>query len=163
MPVNSKKKGNTFERTISNKLSELYESIINVKQGFRRNIDSGSFFGGKNQKRKDEYLDEHQHFGDIIPPDKFIYSIECKAYKTAPNFNVILKQECKQWDVWIEQAERDACNANKKPLLIVKYNNNEIMVFTKEKNNSLLRYKNYYVTTFDIFFNINTIKQYMEN
>ena len=82
MAVNSKQKGNTFERKIANYLSERFQTYIGVEKAWKRNTDSGSFFGGKNQSRTEQYLTEHQQFGDIISPESFKYVIECKHYKT---------------------------------------------------------------------------------
>ncbi len=53
MGVNGKQKGNGFERKIANILSERFKEHTGLEQAFRRNIDSGSFFGGKCSKSSD--------------------------------------------------------------------------------------------------------------
>lgn len=123
MAVNSKNKGNTFERKISNLLSETFKEHLGVESGFRRNADSGSFWGASNQKRMQTHLTESAQFGDIITPSSFRYAVECKHYKTPPSFSAMVKQEFKLFDTWIEQAEQDAENAGKKMCVIVKFNN----------------------------------------
>lgn len=122
MSVNSKNKGSSFERKISNLLSERFAEVVGVANGFRRNLDSGSFFGAKNQRRVETHLMENACFGDIMTPSNFKFTIECKHYKTAPSFASIVKQEYKLFDTWIEQAKQDAKNGDKAMLVIAKFN-----------------------------------------
>lgn len=131
-PVNGKQKGNSFERKIANTFSEKFQSILGIEKGFRRNPDSGSFFGGKNESRTDTYGTEFAIFGDLICPKSFLYSIECKHYKTAPSFQSLVNADIKQWDQWILQAEQDSQKSNKKMLLIVKYNSVDEIVFVND-------------------------------
>lgn len=118
----SKQKGNSFERKISNALSARFAEYLGIESGFRRNIDSGSFFGASNQKRIETHLTESVTFGDIMTPSNFRFAIECKHYKTAPSFSSMAKQEYKLFDTWIEQASQDARNADKEMLVIAKFN-----------------------------------------
>ena len=131
--INSKNNGNTFERKISNLLSKRFEEKTGLKQAFRRNTDSGSFFGGTNQKRVDTHNTENATFGDINCPKAFRYSVECKHYKKAPSMNNIMQQNYKEWDSWISQAEQDSKNSGKKMFIIVKYNNVEEVVIVSEQ------------------------------
>ena len=48
MAVNGKQKGNRFERDIANMFSERFATYTGIEKAFRRNPDSGSFFGGSN-------------------------------------------------------------------------------------------------------------------
>ena len=50
MAVNGKAKGNSYERKIANLLSARFKDYTGIDQSFRRNPDSGSYFGGQNQK-----------------------------------------------------------------------------------------------------------------
>lgn len=129
MAVNGKNKGNTFERKIANLLSERFESATGVKQGFRRNPDSGSFFGGSNKRRTETHDLDSANFGDLICPKAFKYSVECKHYKTGPSFASVVKGKVTQWDGWIEQAKQDASESGKDMMLIVKYNGVDEVVF----------------------------------
>lgn len=153
MAVNGKNKGSTFERTISNLLSKRFEPLTGIKSAFRRNADSGSFFGASNQKRIKTHNTENANFGDIICPGDFNFGIECKHYKTAPSFASILTQNCKQWDSWLAQALQDSINSNKKMMLIIKYNNVAEFVLTTEPvgGTPVVTYKSYYVTTLKDF------------
>ena len=65
MAVNGKSKGSSFERKISNLLSSRFEPVTGIKQAFRRNPDSGSFFGASNQKRKETHDLDHANFGEL--------------------------------------------------------------------------------------------------
>lgn len=143
--VNGKSKGNTFERKIANKLSDRFKEVTGLDQAFRRNADSGSFFGGKNQQRAQTHDLEKATFGDIICPNEFTFSIECKHYKTAPSFKSIVEGKVAQWDSWLSQAEQDAKNSGKKVMLIIKYNNVDEAVFVTDEfpDCTILKYKGY--------------------
>jgi hypothetical protein len=130
--MNSKQKGNSFERKIANLLSERFKEKTGIEQSFRRNIDSGSFFGGKNQQRVQTHNLEKASFGDLVCPNNFVYSVECKHYKSPPSFNTVIKQDIKDWDDWIGQAKQDCVNSGKKLCIIVKYNNVEEIVILNE-------------------------------
>lgn len=147
--VNGKNKGSTFERKIANLLSERFASFLGVPQGFRRNPDSGSYFGGSNTQRTQTHSMDYAIFGDLICPRNFKFSIECKHYKTAPTFQSIVEQSVKQWDGWLAQAQQDAANSGKLMALIVKYNNVNELLFTDQIiHGSLtpcLTYKNYHI------------------
>lgn len=151
--MNSKNKGNTFERKIANLLSKHFSSYLGIEQGFRRAIDSGSFFGGKNQRRVQTHDLNHATFGDIICPVNFKYSLECKHYKSPPTFSSLMKQDIKQWDEWIGQAKQDCLNSGKKMAVIIKYNNVPESVIIEEPlpNVTNIQYKCYYVVTLDDF------------
>jgi hypothetical protein len=149
--INGKSKGNTFERKIANKLSDRFKEVTGKDQSFRRNADSGSFFGGKNQQRAQTHDLEKATFGDIICPNEFNFSIECKHYKTAPSFKSIVEGKVTQWDAWLSQAEQDAVNSGKKVMLIIKYNNVDEAVFVMGEfaDKTILKYKGYSLLSLD--------------
>lgn len=137
MPVNGKSKGSTFERKIANLLSARFEPVTGIKQAFRRNTDSGSYFGGTNQKRVATHDLDHANFGDLICPNNFKYSVECKFYKSGPTFASIVKGKVTQWDEWIVQATQDASNSQKEMMLIIKYNGVDELVFVNHPVHTL--------------------------
>ena len=150
--VNGKQKGNSFERDIANQLSSRFHAFTGIEKSFRRNPDSGSFFGGTNVDRTEIYDTDYALYGDLICPRTFKYSVECKHYKSAPPLNAIMKQKVTQWDDWIKQALQDANVSQKEMLLIIKYNRTETMVFLTTPLHNLdliLRYKSYWGYTFD--------------
>ena len=155
--VNGKQKGNTFERNIANMLSERFEAVTGVEKGFRRNPDSGSFFGGSNIHRTETYDTDYALYGDLICPRNFAFSIECKHYKTAPPLNAVLKQKVSQWDGWLKQARQDADVSEKKMMMIVKYNNTETMVFVDYELHGL----SYPIFKYGPFF-VHTLKDVLE-
>jgi hypothetical protein len=145
--VNGKTKGSNFERKIANLFSSRFEPVTGIKQAFRKNVDSGSYFGGQNQKRVVTHDLDHATFGDIICPTDFKFSVECKHYKTSPTFAAIVKGKITQLDTWLGQARQDAKNSNKKMMLVVKYNGVEEVVFVDELSENvplILTYKNSY-------------------
>lgn len=121
--TNSKQKGSSWERTISNKLSERFKAYTGIEKSFRRNADSGSFFGGSNASRSSTHDTSKATYGDIITPCGFKWSIECKAYKTPPSLKAILTQSDAVLDAWIKQAMQDATQAGLSPVIIIKWNN----------------------------------------
>lgn len=129
MPVNGKAKGSSFERKVANLFSARFEPVTGIAQGFRRNPDSGSFFGGTNKKRTETHDLDHAFFGDLICPEKFKFSVECKSYKSGPSFASIVKGKITQWDDWIKQATQDAESSKKAMMLIMKYNGVDELVF----------------------------------
>ena len=152
--VNGKNKGNAFERKIANQLSERFKGYLGVDKGFRRNPDSGSFFGGKNVSRVEQYSQDYAIFGDLICPREFNYSIECKNYKTPPSFSTVLMGEITEWDKWLAQALADSEKSAKAMLLIIKYNNVPEFVLVREEIADLTvryRYKNFNIYTLTDF------------
>jgi len=129
--VNGKQKGNSFERTIANALSKRFADYTGIPQSFRRNPDSGSFFGGTNISRAETHDTDWAVYGDLMCPKAFNFSIECKHYKAPPKLNGILKQNWKEWDGWIEQAQQDARASGKDVFVVVRYNNTETLVMTE--------------------------------
>jgi hypothetical protein len=152
--MNSKNKGNTFERKIANLLSAHFEPHTKLEKSFRRNSDSGSFFGGSNQARTETHDLDKASFGDIIAPADFKFSIECKHYKSPPTFVSILKQDNSMLDKWIAQGEADAVSASKHMLLITKFNNvPEAVIVNKNVTNltPVMLYKQYSVIPLEDF------------
>lgn len=135
--INGKGKGNSFERKIANMLSDRFSKILGIEKGFRRNPDSGSFFGGSNHDRTEKYDTQFAVFGDLICPRNFNFSIECKHYKSAPSFQSFVNKDIKQWDVWLSQAGQDSAKSSKKMLLIIKYNNVDELVFVNNEYSEL--------------------------
>jgi len=159
MAVNGKNKGNTFERKVAKLLSERFAEHLGIESGFRRNPDSGSYFGGSNVQRSQTHSLDYAIFGDLICPRNFVYSVECKHYKTAPSLQSILLQEVKQWDDWLEQAQQDSDTSGKKMVLIIKYNNVSEFVFLTEPIQgtiSIINYKQYFAYKLGTFLDLPT-------
>jgi hypothetical protein len=153
MAVNGKAKGSNFERRVSNLLSKRFEKVTGKSNSFRRNQDSGSFFGKSNVSRTETHDLDYAVFGDLVVPRNFNYSIECKNYKKPPTFQSIMKQSVAEWDKWLKQAEQDATSSQKKMLLVIKYNNVDDFVLVHDQigDNYQLKYKHYYVYSLEQF------------
>ena len=155
MPINSKQKGNRFERDIANMLSERFESYTGKPQSFRRNADSGSFWGGKNKQRKESHDTGYAVYGDLVCPRDFNFTIECKNYKSAPPFSAIVSQKVSEWDAWLKQAIQDANESGLDYILIIKYNRTEIFCLIDKKylnstcNQTIMCYSNSIGITLD--------------
>ena len=152
--INSKNKGSAFERKIANLLSEKFMERTGVKTSFRRNIDSGSYFGGKNQSRVETHDLSKAVFGDLVAPDGFRFSIECKHYKEPPSFAMLVKQDWKVLDKWLDQARQDSVNSGKDFAIIIKYNNvDEIVVLPALFGDlkALINYKDYVIVSLSDF------------
>jgi len=132
MAVNGKKKGNVFEREIANLFSDTFADYTGIEQSFRRNPDSGSYFGGTNIGRKETHDTDWAIYGDLICPRNFNFTIECKWYKSAPILDAILKEHISDWDEWIVQARQDADACEKEMLIIIKYNRTKILTITEK-------------------------------
>lgn len=147
--MNSKNKGNSFERKIANLLSTKFTDVYNKPQSFRRNPDSGSFFGGMNESRIKTHHEASANFGDIIAPPDFKFTIECKHYQSPPALVGLVAQLIPQWDKWIAQAESDAKKASKDFLLVIKYNRVPELVITNNQKFSGTDYKGYRVLSLE--------------
>lgn len=100
MAINSKNKGNTWEREVAKFLSSLFN------ESFIRSPSSGAFVGGSNAFRKDT-LSESQltmSKGDIVPPDTMLkLNIEAKFYGDM-SFHQLIDNDCPQLNNWIDQS-----------------------------------------------------------
>ena len=144
MAINSKNKGNTYERKIANLLSGRFADYLGKSQGFFRNSTSGSYFGASNQKRLETHLEENATFGDIICPSNFRFgAVECKHYKAPPSFTALAKGEFKIFDTWLAQASQDAKNSGNEFLIIAKFNNVPDFIISEDRTDAFALYKGY--------------------
>lgn len=118
MAINSKKKGNSYERDIANLFCEKFNDK------FKRVPQSGAIVGGKNRATNLTLREDAQEIlaGDIICPKWFPFSVELKNYgeKQGPNMYTLLESDSKKLDEWVEQAKGDAQFAKKHWLIIFK-------------------------------------------
>ena len=141
--INSKKKGNSFESTISKLLTEKLNPLK-----FRRSQSSGAILGGQNSKLIEHFSDDAKALfvGDVVPTNesdvfrdfnwKFKFTLECKFYKDCDNLEHLFnKTKIKDW---IGQSLIDANKINKQPLLIFKFNRTDTYGATiREKDKNL--------------------------
>lgn len=162
MPSTSKIKGNSFERTIADFLTNLYG------EKFMRAPGSGAYIGGKNAHRK-QLLHEGQirtFKGDIIPGESFLHlNAECKSYRDFP-FHQFFQGPIKVLDGWIEQcvAVSDPSDFN---ILFMKFNrkgtfvavqaqpNHHGLIFTRHFNYTSGINGHWFVMDHDLFWELN--------
>jgi len=118
--INSRTKGNTFERKVAEMLNERFKTT-----DFCRSPGSGAF-------ATTHKLPEHlQVYGDLITPKNFKFIIECKkgynkeGLESVFNPNSILNE-------MIAQAARDSNKANRFFLLIIAQDRKDPIVFTNK-------------------------------
>lgn len=143
--INSKRKGNSSENEVRKILDERF-SFTN----FHRSPSSGAFVGGSNFYRKEE-LNKSQNLvfvGDIYcSREDFKFTIEHKAYAEASFWDLF--NESSDLHSWMKQAEHDAESVGKQPMLIVKYNFHDRIVYLKKNYVDSLERSN--LETYTIF------------
>lgn len=126
--INSKRKGSSAENEVRKILDKRF-SFTN----FHRSPSSGAFVGGSNFYRKEE-LNKSQNLvfvGDVYcSREDFKFTIEHKAYAEASFWDLF--NESSDLHSWMKQAEHDAESVGKQPMLIVKYNFHERIVYLKK-------------------------------
>jgi len=114
--VNSRTKGNTFERKVAGLFNKRFET-----KEFTRSPGSGAFATTHTN------LPQHlKVFGDLITPLNFGFSIECKnGYKL--EFDAPFKKCSELWK-FIEQAKRDAVKGEKEWMVVYQKTRRETLV-----------------------------------
>lgn len=142
--INSKRKGNSAENEVRKILDKRF-SFTN----FHRSPSSGAFVGGSNFYRKEE-LNKSQNLvfvGDVYcSREDFKFTIEHKAYAEASFWDLF--NESSDLHSWMKQAEHDAESVGKQPMLIVKYNFHERIVFLTDLNSDF-PIRSIFTTTFN--------------
>ncbi len=116
-------KGDEFERLMAKKLNEAYET-----EEFAKTPGSGALMGLTNFGKKMGLSEAVRRTlaSDLIVPDWFKFSVECKWYKNSPNYAAIIKGADSDLDGWLGETLYDAINTDLVPLLFFKTNNKGI-------------------------------------
>lgn len=120
MPSKSKTKGNKFENDICKLFNHLYGT-----EEFSRTPNSGAMMGRSNWGKKQGLAENVKRTlgSDIIVPDWFRFSVECKHYADTPTYEAIIKAPGdKTLDHWLGETMYDSVNLNLHPMLIFKTN-----------------------------------------
>ena len=112
---NSRAKGNGFERKLCEILNDCFET-----KDFMRSPGSGAF---ATTHKLPDHLQIH---GDLITPDRFKFTIECKFGYNKENIGYFFSDKS-DLSSFIVQAERDSKKATKDFLLVFKQNNRGIL------------------------------------
>ena len=118
--VNSRTKGNAFERSVAKLLNENFST-----DEFSRSPGSGAF-------ATTHKLPEHlKIFGDLITPKEFKYTIECKKGYNKENIYSLLNDSSKVWE-FIRQSEKDAEACGKLALLLYKQDRQKTLAIARD-------------------------------
>jgi hypothetical protein len=153
MANRSNTKGGELERDIAKRFNTYYET-----DEFARTPRSGALMGLSNfAKRKGLNADVRKTLGsDLIVPDWFKYSVECKWYKDSPNHAAMIAGNESSLELWLGEACYDSINFELQPMLIFKTNNKGIFYAIPKhlhtfNHTHFLTYKDFVVLGFDSF------------
>jgi len=113
--INSRSKGSAFERKICNLLNSTFET-----KEFCRTPGSGAF---ATTHKLPEHLKIH---GDLITPEKFKFTIECKKGYNKENLSSLFSSNSKLTG-FISQAKKDSIKTNKPFMIIWQQDRSEIL------------------------------------
>lgn len=139
----SKTKGSAFERKIANLLSDRFAHHTGIEKSFRRNADSGAYWGGSNSARASSHDMSNAVMGDIVAPANFKFTLECKHYRSPPTLAQVMGQKCATLDRWIEQASLDATTSGLMPVIIMKWDRvaETVMVRDDGRGRGVIHYR----------------------
>lgn len=114
MTSRSKNKGNKLERDMRDLLNDTYET-----EEFARTPGSGAIMGQSNFQRNAGLADVTKKTlgSDLICPEWFNFSVECKNYADKPNYSTIIKGRDKTLDHWLAETCFDSINFQQVPML----------------------------------------------
>ena len=118
--VNSRTKGNTFERKVCSLLNDRYKTT-----DFVRTPGSGAF-------ATTHSLPDHlKLWGDLITPKNFKFIIECKKGYNKENINSLFNKSSEVWN-FIEKTERDSNASGKYFIIIFQQDRQPILTITRK-------------------------------
>lgn len=114
MASKSGEKGKRFERDIKELLNKAYST-----EEFTRTPGSGALMGQSNFRKNVGLEDSTKRVlgSDMICPDWFRFSIECKNYNDSPNYAAIIKTSDTKLDYWLAETLFDSINLKQTPML----------------------------------------------
>ncbi len=114
MASKSGEKGKRFERDIKEMLNKAYNT-----EEFTRTPGSGALMGQSNFRKNLGLEDSTKRVlgSDMICPDWFRFSIECKNYNDSPNYAAIIKTSDTKLDYWLAETLFDSINLKQTPML----------------------------------------------
>jgi hypothetical protein len=119
MTSKSKSKGNKLERDVRDVLNTMYDT-----EEFARTPGSGALMGQSNFRKNSglEDMTKRTLGSDLICPEWFPASIECKNYADKPNYSTIIKSDDKTLNGWLGETIFDAINFGLVPMLVFRTN-----------------------------------------
>lgn len=128
--INSKSKGSSFEAKIAKALSTA------LPINFIKSPGSGARVGGQNFATIGKMMGEEVmklFNADVVPINeekvgyKFLFSIECKSYKTPDSFTTLVAGTANVFK-WFQESVVDSAKIDRHPILIFKWNFTPIFV-----------------------------------
>ena len=118
--VNSRTKGNTFERKVCSLLNDRFKTT-----DFVRTPGSGAF-------ATTHSLPDHlKLWGDLITPKNFKFIIECKKGYNKENINSLFNKSSEVWN-FIEKTERGSNASGKYFIIIFQQDRQPILTITRK-------------------------------
>lgn len=117
--VNSRSKGNTFERKICALLNDRFNTTE-----FCRSPGSGAF---ATTHSLPDYL---KVYGDLITPKNFKHIIECKKGYNKVNINSIFNNSSELWE-FIKQSERDSQVSGKTSVIVYQQDRQPALIISR--------------------------------
>jgi hypothetical protein len=142
-------KGKRGERNLRDLLSKRFKGQI-----FSRVVGSG------NRWAQAALTEASQKVltGDIVVPDTFRFSIECKHGYPAIDLHKILGSNSAKLDEFLDQAAKDARRIKKEALLFWKKDHFPWVIFIKKKNMKApayyYSYRNWYIISLETLFGL---------
>jgi Holliday junction resolvase len=149
---NSKDKGKRGERDLCTLLSQRFPG----KEGFARVVGSGMLgHRAALSEQAKEFLT-----GDIVCPEGFRFSIECKYGYAGVDLSTAFEDGHKTLDTFLLQADKDAGRVGKRPLVCWKKERQHFLAFVEDLNNHddefefLMKYKKWKIVSLQKLFKI---------
>ena len=117
--VNSRNKGNSFERKVALMLNNKF-----CTKEFCRSPGSGAFATTHN------IPDHLKIYGDLITPKDFKFCIECKKGYNKENIYSLFNKRSEVWK-FIDQCEKDSQKCSKEPLVIFQQDRQKILAIVR--------------------------------
>lgn len=154
MPSKSKSKGNKFENDVVKILNKTFNT-----EEFSRTPNSGAMMGRSNWGKKQGLSEDVKRTlgSDLITPEWFKFSVECKHYKDSPNYSQIIQGPDSTLDHWLAECVFDAINLDLHPLLFFKTNRKGTFFalpyyfLSSLDGDYLLRYRSFHISGIDHF------------
>ena len=127
--INSRTKGNTFERQVAKILNERFNTTE-----FSRTPGSGAF------ATTHQLPDHLKIYGDLITPINFKYCIECKKGYNKENLYSLYNYSSDFWK-FIDQCQKDSDKCGRLPMVIFKQDRHPILAIVP--SNILYNSSNY--------------------
>lgn len=115
------KKSKNYGKGFEYEARDLLREATGI-QSFERVPTGGAWIGGKNAYKAQTGRDDVTEImaGDLICPENWKWTVECKNWENVPIHQLIIGDQCKVIDDFLDQINNAANIAKKEPLLMMK-------------------------------------------